>query len=152
MSILQIWLNHRIPRWKLYWIEYLHLYQSSKLTKICCFLVSQVSPKHKQNSIRKFRAFFQFRAIWNILALYNKFSLHHYMAEPANGGAQVLRLWDFGGFWSTLEPMLLSPECFLYVQNSSNICLSGLFFPNCFSQMLWKMFFYVFLFCISFVV
>ena len=43
-------------------------------------------------SIRKLGAFFQFRAIWNILALYNKFSLHHYMAEPTNGGAQVLRL------------------------------------------------------------
>ena len=43
-------------------------------------------------SIRKFRAFFQFRTIWHILALVNKFSLNHYMAEPDNGGAQVLRL------------------------------------------------------------
>ena len=96
MSILKIWLNHRIPRWKLYWIEYLHLYQSSKLTEICCFLVSLVSPKNKQSSIRKFKAFFQFRAIWNILALVNKFSLYPLHGKAINGKAQIfetLRLW-----------------------------------------------------------
>ena len=84
--------------------------------------------KQAELSIRKLRAFFQFRTIWHILALYNKFSLDHYMATPSLATLRYLRLWDFGDFWSTLEPMLLSPECFLYVQNSSNICLSGLFF------------------------
>jgi len=72
-------------------------------------------------SIRKFRAFFHFRTIWHILALVNKFSLNHYMAEPDNGGAQVLRLWDFGDLWS--QGSMLPPECSAINKIVAKCCL-----------------------------
>ena len=134
MNILKIWLNHQILCWKLYWIEYLHLFQCSKLTKICYFLVSQVSPQNKQNSIRKFRAFFQFRAIWNILALVNKFSLYPLHGKAINGKAQIfetLRLWR------PLEPRENATSRVLFIHKivAISVCLSVfLFFSN-----LWKM-------------
>ena len=105
------------------------MYQSSKLTKICCFLVSQISPKFKQNSIRKFRAFFQFRAIWNSLALVNKFSLYPLHGKAINGKAQI---------FETLRPLeqreyaasqLLTPEyhyllkCGMFLQQICLFCL-----------------------------
>ena len=134
MSKLEIWLNHCIPCWKLYWLEYLHLYQSSKLTEICCFLVSLVSPKNKQSSIRKFKAFFQFRAIWNILALVNKFSLYPLHGNAIIGNAQIfetLRLWR------PLEPRENATSRVLLIHKivAISVCLSVfLFFSN-----LWKM-------------
>ena len=131
MNILKIWLNHQILCWKLYWIEYLHLFQSSKLTKICYFLVSQVSPQNKQNSIRKFRAFFQFRAIWHILALVNKFSLYPLHGKAINGKAQIfetLRLWRPLEQREYATSRVLTPE-HSYLQNSSNnICIFSSFF------------------------
>ena len=105
-----------------------------KIDRNMLFLSLTSLTKNKQNSIRKFKAFFQFRAIWNILALVNKFSLYPLHGNAIIGNAQIfetLRLWR------PLEPRENATSRVLFIDKivAISVCLSVfLFFSN-----LWKM-------------
>jgi hypothetical protein len=87
------------------------VFKGLKIDQNMLFLSLTSLTKNKQNSIRKFKAFFQFKAIWNILALVNKFSLYPLHGKAINGKAQIFETFRL---WRPLEQyaasQLLTPE------------------------------------------